>query len=67
MTLRLTLIDELIRKQHHYLEDGDLCYCFGEYTARQGAAYSKTNQLIINLKRGMNVGHSLITTIKGCY
>lgn len=64
MTLRLTLIDELIRKQHHYLEDGDLCYCFGEYTARQGAAYSKTNQLIINLKRGMNVGHSLITTIK---
>lgn len=52
MTLRLTLIDELIRKQHHYLEDGDLCYCFGEYTARQGAAYSKTNQLIINLKKG---------------
>lgn len=52
MTLRLTLIDELIRKQHHYLEDGDLCYCFGEYTARQGAAYSETNQLIINLKKG---------------
>lgn len=50
LTLRLTLIDELIRKQHHYLEDGDLCYCFGEYTARQGTAYSKTNQLIINLK-----------------
>ncbi|EAA6844502.1 hypothetical protein DRE43_24085 [Salmonella enterica subsp. enterica serovar Java] len=52
MTFRLTRIDELIREQHYYLEDGDLCYFFGEYTARQGAAYSETNQLIMNLKKG---------------
>lgn len=52
MTLRLTRIDELIREQHYHLEDGDLCYFFGEYTARQGAAYSETNQLIMNLKKG---------------
>ncbi len=52
MTFRLTRIDELIRDQHYHLEDGDLCYFFGEYTARQGAAYSETNQLIMNLKKG---------------
>lgn len=52
MTFRLTRIDELIREQHYHLEDGDLCYFFGEYTARQGAAYSETNQLIMNLKKG---------------
>lgn len=52
MTLQLTLIDELIREQHYYLEPDDLCYFFGEYTARQGAAHSETNQLILNLKKG---------------
>lgn len=52
MTFRLTRIDELIRGQHYHLEDGDLCYYFGEYTARQGAVYSETNQLIMNLKKG---------------
>lgn len=51
MTLQLTLIDEFIREQHHYLEPDDLCYFFGEYTARQNAAYSETNQLILNLKK----------------
>jgi len=52
MTFRLTQIDELIRGQHYYLEVGDLCYFFGEYTARQRAAFSETNQLIMNLKKG---------------
>ena len=52
MTFRLTQIDELIRGQHYYLEAGDLCYFFGEYTARQRAAFSETNQLIMNLKKG---------------
>ncbi|MEG5551163.1 hypothetical protein UXO11_16360 [Enterobacter wuhouensis] len=52
MTFRLTQIDELIRVQHYYLEADDLCYFFGEYTARQRAAYSETNQLIMNLKKG---------------
>lgn len=52
MTLRLTKIDELIRGQHYHLEAADLCYFFGEYTARQRAGYSETNQLIRNLKKG---------------
>lgn len=52
MTFRLTQIDELIRGQHYHLDAGDLCYFFGEYTARQRAAYSETNQLIMNLKKG---------------
>lgn len=52
MTFRLTQIDELIRGQHYHLEAEDLCYFFGEYTARQHAAYSETNQLIMNLKKG---------------
>lgn len=65
MTFRLTRIDELIREQHYHLEDGDLCYFFGEYTARQGAAYSETNQLIMNLKKGMNAVGYLIIVTKG--
>lgn len=52
MIFRLTQIDELIRGQHYHLDAGDLCYFFGEYTARQHAAYSETNQLIMNLKKG---------------
>lgn len=52
MTFRLTKIDELIREQHYYLDADDPCYFFGEYTARQRAAYSETNQLIMNLKKG---------------
>lgn len=52
MTFRLMQIDELIRGQHYHLDAGDLCYFFGEYTARQRAAYSETNQLIMNLKKG---------------
>lgn len=48
---RLQKIDELSRRDHHYLEDGDHCYYFGEYTAREGHAYSTTNQLIHNLKK----------------
>ncbi|WP_227685265.1 hypothetical protein [Klebsiella sp. S69] len=48
----MTQIDELIRGQHYHLDAGDLCYFFGEYTARQRAAYSETNQLIMNLKKG---------------
>ncbi|WP_313610710.1 hypothetical protein [Atlantibacter hermannii] len=48
----MTHIDEFIREQHYYLDADDLCYFFGEYTARQRAAYSETNQLIMNLKKG---------------
>ncbi len=52
MTFRLTEIDELTRPDHHYLDESDNCYFFGEYTARRGFRHSETNQLIWNLKKG---------------
>lgn len=39
--------------QHFYLDEGDDCYFFGEYTARRGYNFGETNQLIYNLKKGM--------------
>ena len=47
---RLTKIDDLTRREHHYLTPEDTCYYLGEYTARKGYAYSHMNQVIINLK-----------------
>jgi len=47
---RLTQIDELTRGDHYYLDDEDVCFYFGEYTARKGYSHSDTNSLIINLK-----------------
>jgi len=51
--MRLTLIDELTRYQHHFLSEGDRCFFFGEYTARGGYAFSDTNNLIHNFKKGV--------------
>ena len=48
---RFTEIDELTRPDHYWLTDDDRCYFLGEYTARQGYAYSPTNQLIWNFKK----------------
>ena len=48
---RLTEIDDLTRKDHYYLDPEDDCFYLGEYTARQGFAFSDTNQLILNLKK----------------
>lgn len=44
-------IDELNRKDHFYLEPTDECYFEGEYTPREGFAYSDTNSFIQNLKK----------------
>ena len=51
---RLTRIDDLTRPDHWYLTPDDACFFLGEYTARQGFAYSETNRLIINLKKPIN-------------
>ena len=48
---RFTEIDELTRPDHFWLTDNDRCYFLGEYTARQGYAYSPTNNLILNFKK----------------
>ena len=51
---RLLRIDELTRSDHSYLDEDDVCFFIGEYTARQGFAFSATNNLIINFKKSMD-------------
>lgn len=48
---RLTKIDDLTRPDHWYLTDADECYFLGEYSARQGYAFSATNSLVLNFKK----------------
>ena len=42
---RFTRIDELTRPDHVWLTEDDACLFLGEYTAREGYAYSVTNNL----------------------
>jgi predicted amidophosphoribosyltransferase len=49
----LTKVDELNLPAHHYLDPHDDCYFIGEYTAGRGYAHSNTNDLISNLKKGI--------------
>ena len=51
---RLTRIDALARPDHGYLTKEDRCYFIGEYTARRGYAYSASNNLLLNFKKGMD-------------
>ncbi len=51
---RFTRVDELTRLDHHWLTPGDRCFFLGEYAARQGYAYSPTNNLLINFKKPMD-------------
>lgn len=51
---RLSKIDDLTRPDHTFLEPEDVCYYLGEYTARGGFAASRTNDLILNLKKPMD-------------
>lgn len=51
---RFTLIDESSFHQHPYLKKDDKCYCWGTYTPRVGFNYSQMNQLIANLKKGID-------------
>ena len=51
---RFTEVDELTRPDHSWLTDEDRCYFLGEYTARQGFAYSPTNNLILNFKKPLD-------------
>ena len=48
---RLSEVDDLTRPDHWYLTEDDHCYFIGEYTARQGFAYSVTNSLLLNFKK----------------
>ena len=51
---RFTKVDDLIRPDHPHLTEDDACCFIGEYTARQGHAYSVTNNLIWNFKKTMD-------------
>ena len=54
---RFTKIDELTRPDHYWLTEEDQCFYLGEYTARQGYAYSATNNLILNFKKALDRRH----------
>lgn len=49
----LTKIDDLTFPDHYRLDSTDECCFVGEYTARAGYSYSATNDLVHNLKKGM--------------
>lgn len=51
---RLQQIEDLVRKDHYYLTPEDVCFFWGEYTARKGFSHSDTNSLISNLKKKMD-------------
>jgi hypothetical protein len=51
---RLTKIDELTRSDHFHLSEADECYYLREYTSGSGYQASDTNQLIANLKKGVD-------------
>ena len=49
----LTKIDDLTLSDHWHLDDMDQCFFIGEYTAGKGFSHSSTNQVILNLKKGV--------------
>ena len=49
----LTRIDDLTFPDHYRLDATDESYFVGEYTSRAGYSHSATNDLIHNLKKGM--------------
>ena len=51
---RLAGFDELIRSDHAYPTEDDICYFIGEYTAQKGFALGATNSLVLNLKKPMD-------------
>ena len=44
----------MTRRDHFHLRESDVCYYIGEYTSHEDYAYSRTNQLIHNLKKSMD-------------
>jgi hypothetical protein len=48
---KLRTVGDLERRDHSYLTDTDKCAFFGEYTRGRGFGYSRTNNLVSNLKK----------------
>ena len=55
--MRLSLIDETNRHDHCRLNEADKCYYLFEYTSRKGYSFSRTNNLISNLKKKPSQSH----------
>jgi hypothetical protein len=55
--MRLSLIDETNRHDHYRLTEADTCYYLFEYTSRKGFSFSRTNNLISNLKKKPSQRH----------
>jgi hypothetical protein len=51
---RVLKVDALALPDHSYLDEHDTCFYAGEYTAGAGHAFSETNQLILNFKKGVD-------------
>ena len=51
MKMNLQLIDDLLKRDHHYLTVEDKCYFLGEYTPGVGPGHSDMNSLIYNFKK----------------
>ena len=65
LPVRLSKIDKLVLSDHYHLTKNDECYFIGEYTARENFSYSATNQLITNLKKGLEKRGRLEWRYKG--
>jgi predicted amidophosphoribosyltransferase len=55
--MRLSEIDDSNRGDHYHLTDADTCYYLFEYTSGQRYDFSRTNQLISNLKKKPSLRH----------
>ena len=54
MPVKPQKIDDLYLPKHYWLDSDDDCYFFLTYTAKKGYRFSSENQLIFNLKKGMD-------------
>lgn len=54
MTFFVKILEEENLSDCYYLEEGDICIYFGDYTPRGGYDCSDVNQLIVNLKKSID-------------
>jgi len=51
--LLLSKVDALVLDDHYHVDSDDNCYFLWEYNAGEGFAFSESNRLILNLKKGV--------------
>ncbi|MDX0840014.1 hypothetical protein GOD96_29375 [Sinorhizobium medicae] len=55
--IRLSIIDDSNRSDHYHLTQADSCFFIFEYTSGRNYSFSKTNNLISNLKKKPSQSH----------